>query len=223
MLRAALASNSNNAELHWELVYAYRFGGMLRESVEECEHARRLDPGVKLTTSAINAYLYLGQYDKFLETLPKDNAVPYVVFYRGFGEYYKKNVDDAAADFDRAFELDPSLLQAQIGKALRSTIDKHNAQGLEMLRAAQTKIEARGVGDPEAMYKLAQAYAALGDRPAALRMLRQSIDSGFFAYPYFETDPLLDGLRREAEFAELMRVTRERHEAFQRKFFNSGG
>jgi hypothetical protein len=59
---------------------------MLSESVSECERARQLDPGVKLNSSALNGYLYLGQYDRFLESLPKTNDVPLIVFYRGFGE-----------------------------------------------------------------------------------------------------------------------------------------
>ena len=50
---------------------------MLRESVAECERARTLDPGVKLYSSALNAYLYLGQYDKFLKSLPEDSDSPY--------------------------------------------------------------------------------------------------------------------------------------------------
>lgn len=54
LLRDALRANSNQAETHWELGYAYRFAGMLQQSVSECERARQLDPGVKLTSSALN-------------------------------------------------------------------------------------------------------------------------------------------------------------------------
>ena len=176
LLRQALKDNSSNAELHWELGYAYRFGGMLRESVEECERARQIDPGVKLTTSAPNGYLYLGQYDKFLQSLPNNNDSAFILFYRGFGEFHKKDNQQAARDFDRAYELDPSLLQANVGKALSYGIKQQDAAGVEILRAAEKKIGERGVGDSEAMYKLAEAYAALGDKQSALRMLRHSID-----------------------------------------------
>jgi tetratricopeptide (TPR) repeat protein len=48
LLREALKTNPNQAEIHWELSYAYRFAGMLKESVAECERARQLDPSVKL-------------------------------------------------------------------------------------------------------------------------------------------------------------------------------
>jgi len=69
------------------------------------------------------------------------------------------------------------------------------------------------------MYKISQAYSILGDKISALRVLRRSIEGGFFCYPYFTTDPLLIGLRKEAEFTTLLNVARQRHEAFRSKFF----
>jgi tetratricopeptide (TPR) repeat protein len=39
LLREALRTNPNQAEIHWELGYAYRFAGMLQESVAESELA----------------------------------------------------------------------------------------------------------------------------------------------------------------------------------------
>ena len=219
LLRKALQTNPSHAEVHWELGYAYRFAGMLQESVAECEKARELDPGVKLNSSALNSYLYLGQYDRFLQSLPQSNDTAFIVFYRGFGKYHKKGFEAAAHDFDRAYELDPSLLQAQVGKALRYAIAGQNSKGLELLRAAEAKIEERGVRDSEAIFKIAQAYAVLGDHASALRVLQVSIESGFFAYPYFVNDPLLGSLRGEQEFSPLMEAARARHERFRTMFF----
>ncbi len=51
LLRDALKFNGNYAAAHWELGYAYRFAGMLDESVAECERARQLDPFVKFNGS----------------------------------------------------------------------------------------------------------------------------------------------------------------------------
>lgn len=219
LLREALKTNPNHAEVHWELGYAYRFAGLLKESVSECERARQLDPSVKLNSSALNSYLYLGQYDKFLQSLPKTNDVAFIAFYRGFGEYHKKDWEQAAKGFDRAFELDPSILHAQVGRALSDAIGHEKPKGLEILRQTEAKIQERGVRDPEAIYKIAQAYAQLGDEASALRVLRYSIENGFFSYPYFMTDPLLDSLRNEAEFTRLMKVAHQRHDAFKSMFF----
>ena len=71
---------------------------------------------------------------------------------------------------------------------------------VKILRGLESRITERGVGDPEAAYKIAQAFAVLGDTSSALRMLHRSVESGFFSYPYIATDPLLNGLRREAQF-----------------------
>jgi DNA-binding winged helix-turn-helix (wHTH) protein/TolB-like protein/tetratricopeptide (TPR) repeat protein len=219
LLRDALRANPNQAETHWELGYAYRFAGMLQQSVSECERARQLDPVVKLTSSALNSYLYLGQYDRFLESLPKTDDVALIVFYRGFGEYHKKEWDRAAKDFDLAFELNPSLLHAQIGKALSLGVGHQESKGVAILGALEVRITRLGVGDPEAAYKIAEAYATLGDKSSALRVLRYSIEKGFFSYPYFVADPLLESLRHEDEFSKLMTLALKRHSAFKLAFF----
>ena len=218
LLREAIQNSPNNAEAHWELGYAYRFGGMLPQAVTESELARRLDPQVKINSSAMNDYLYLGEYDKFLQSLPVNDS-PYILFYRGFAEYYAGRMQAAATDFNRAFEQDPSLMQATIGKAFSYAISNDNTSGLALLRQTEEKIEKLGVSDAEGIYKVAQAYAVLGDRASSLRMLRRSVEGGFFCYPYFESDPLLNNLRREREFAEIMAQARERHEQFKARFF----
>jgi DNA-binding winged helix-turn-helix (wHTH) protein/TolB-like protein/Tfp pilus assembly protein PilF len=219
LLRDALKTNPNHAAAHWELGYAYRFAGMLEESVAECERALQLDPLVRGANGAVlNTYLYLGEYDKFLRSLPDVDDSSFIVFYRGFGEYYRKDWQSAAKDLDRAYELDPTLY-AQIGKALSDSIAGKNVEGLEILRQMEQKIRQRGVGDPEGMYKIAQGYAVLGDKTSAVRVLRSSIENGFFPYPYFITDPLLNGIRREQEFPQLMNSARQRYEAFKRGFF----
>jgi TolB-like protein len=182
LLRSLLQNSPNNAEAHWELGYAYRFGGMLKESVAECEKARQNNPQVKINSSAINSYLYLGEYDRFLQSLPVNDSV-YILFYRGFAEYHLNNFEQAAQDFDRAFERDPSLLPATVGKALSDSVRHDNAAGVKLLGETESKIEERGVSDAEGIYKVAQAYAVLGDKSSALHMLRHSIGGGFFCYP----------------------------------------
>jgi TolB-like protein/Tfp pilus assembly protein PilF len=218
MLRDTLRNNPNNAALHWELGYAYRFAGMLKESVAESELARQIDPLVKSNGAALNAYLYLGDYEKFLQSLPDANDSSFIVFYRGFAEYHQKKWGPAARDFDRAYQLDPTLY-TQIGKTFSDSIDQRNPEGLETLRELESKILRGGVIDPEATYKIAQAYAVLGDKASALRLLHYSIEHGFFPYPYFVRDPLLERIRNEPEFAQIVNVARERHIAFESRFF----
>jgi TolB-like protein/DNA-binding winged helix-turn-helix (wHTH) protein len=217
LLRNALKTNPNYAATHWELGYAYRFAGMLDESLAECERARQLDPFIKGSNgSVLNTYLYLGQYQKFLESLPVDDS-SFILFYRGFGELHEKEFDQASKDFDRAYELDPTLYTG-IGKALSDSIHRPKEDGLDLLHELERKITERGVGDPEATYKVAQAYAVLGDKTSALRALRTSVESGFFSYPYIAKDPLLSNLHSESEFAQILNKARQRYEAFRNSF-----
>jgi len=217
LLRDALKTNGNYAAAHWELGYAYRFAGMLDESVAECERARQLAPFVKGNGSVLNTYLYLGEYQRFLESLPVDDS-SFTLFYRGFGEFHQKQFDQASKDFDRAYELDPTLYTG-IGKALSDSIHQHGAEGLQLLSGLERTVGERGVGDPEATYKIAEAYAILGNKSSALRVLRMSVESGFFSYPYIGKDPLLNDLHGEPEFARILNVAHQRHEAFKNSFF----
>jgi tetratricopeptide (TPR) repeat protein len=217
LLRDALKTNGNYAAARWELGYAYRFAGMLDESVAECERARQLDPFVKANGSVLNTYLYLGQYQKFLDSLPVDDS-SFILFYRGFGEFHEKEYDQASRDFDRAYELEPTLYTG-IGKALSDSIHQRNTEGRKLLSELEEQIKERGVGDPEATYKIAQAYAVIGDKISAIRVLRTSVEAGFFSYPYIADDPLLTHLHLEPEFTEILNVARQRHDAFKNSFF----
>lgn len=218
LLREVLKTNPNYALAHWELGYAYRFTGMLDESIAECERARVLDPQVKLHSSALNSYLYAGQYDKFIRSLPPDEGAAFILFYRGLARLYLKDEKSAAADFDRAYQLDPSLY-TEIGKAFSLALGGDSRKGLELLKGTEAKMDERGVTDAEAMYKIAQAYAVMGDKRAAIRVLSRSINGGFFCYPYIKDDPLLDSLRQEGEYAALLSSARKSHEEFKVRFF----
>jgi tetratricopeptide (TPR) repeat protein len=214
LLLELLKSNPNIADAHWELSYAYRYAGLLNESIEEGERALQID--ARLESHQFNGYLYTGQYDKFINSLPlREDA--YVVFYRGLGYYYQNDLNRATAAFDRAYEINPSSVISQIGKALRLAIADKKREGLEILKAAEAGIIKVGRGDGEIAYKFAQAYDALGDKEHALGALNRSVEQGFFCHPYFVSDPLIKNIRGEAEFAAILEKARLRHEAFKRR------
>jgi hypothetical protein len=111
------------------------------------------------------------------------------------------------------------LLQADIGEALADAVRRHYSAGIDLLRATESKIDSRGVTDAEAIYKVSEAYAALGDRRSALRLLRRSVEGGFFCYPYLISDPLLETLHGDGTFEQLKELARRRHEQFRSRFY----
>jgi DNA-binding winged helix-turn-helix (wHTH) protein/TolB-like protein len=213
LLRGVVAANPNSPFALWELSYAYRYAGMLDESISEGEKALSLYPS--LTGHLFNSYLYAGQYDKFIQSLPlRDDA--YVKFYRGLGYYYLEDPANSGASFDSAYDIDPSIITSQIGKALSLGLAGRNKDGIKMLRDAEVKTS---VSDGELVYKLAQAYAVLNDKNSALRELRRSIESGFVCYPYFINDPLIENIRNESDYAALMDTALTRHNELRAHFF----
>ena len=67
--------------------------------------------------------------------------------------------------------------------------------------------------DHHVAYSLGAAYAQLGDIDEAERWLRTAANTGFPCLTFFERDPLLDPLRRRAEFMTLLAYVRARREA----------
>jgi hypothetical protein len=69
------------------------------------------------------------------------------------------------------------------------------------------------------MYKITQAYAVLAEKSSALHMLQHTVEGGFFCYPCFVSDPLLEPIRTDPEFQRLAGQARQRHEQFKARFF----
>jgi hypothetical protein len=74
-------------------------------------------------------------------------------------------------------------LYSQTGEALSDAIKRRRADGLAQLHDLERRIEQHRVVDPEGTYKIAEAYAVLGDKESTLRMFRYSIENVFFSWP----------------------------------------
>ena len=69
---------------------------------------------------------------------------------------------------------------ARLGKALSESMAGQRDAALVLLNKTEDEMEARGVADSEFKYKMAQAYAVLGEKSAALHMLQHTVEGGFF-------------------------------------------
>jgi DNA-binding winged helix-turn-helix (wHTH) protein/TolB-like protein/Tfp pilus assembly protein PilF len=226
LLREVLRTHPNHPLAKWWLSYAYRYGGALPESLREGEEAMELDPAVA-EIATFNTYLYLGQPQKFLDSISKvdDKNVPYyyqrgapqgenarTTFYRGLAYYYLGKFPEAGAEFDRAYEIE-DVSHTRIGLALKYAITGDRQKGIDVLNKMAPET------DGEVLYKIAQAYAVLGNKSSSLQAFQRSVDQNFFCYSYFQQDPLLENIRGEPEFAQVLAQSRRKHDDFQRKFF----
>ena len=213
-LREELRIDPNEPMAHWWLTEAYLYGGMLEESIAEGERALNLDPLIN-GGSTFNSYLHAGDYEKFLSTLPVGESAR-TSFYRGLCFFYMQNNSRAATEFESAYSLDPSLLHAKYGRAFLYAIRNQPAEGRRYLKELE---RANPTADGEMLYKMAQAYATLGDTASALRLLRATIDHGFYCHACFIRDPLMTSLHGERQYVDLLDLAYDRHERFKHQYF----
>jgi tetratricopeptide (TPR) repeat protein len=219
-LRRLLAINPNSPEVHLGMAYALRYAGMLEESVKEAEKIEHIDPKYwrNQPRAVVNTYLYLGRYERFLESIPPVETA-YTLFYRGFGYYHLGDLTRARENFRRAAQIDPEDVFSQLSQAMSFALDRDRIRGVQLLRTIEAKRTTEDVPDGEVTYKLAQVYALLGDQAAALKNLELAIRQGFFAFPYMERDPLVQTLRSHPDYFRILDIARKRHDEFKRRFF----
>jgi tetratricopeptide (TPR) repeat protein len=100
---------------------------------------------------------------------------------------------------------------ARAGAALAGVLA---AQGVvEAARLQLERVLRSAYRDHHVAYGLGAAYAQLGDIGQATHWLRIAADTGFPCVPWFDRDPLLDPVRRRAEYPELLTYVRARREA----------
>ena len=213
VLTGVVRLNPNFAMGRWWLGYAYRYAGLLEESLRETNTAFSLDPLVGTGTSS-NTYLYAGDHARFLDTLPSGESAR-TTFYRGMGVLYTGDAPRAIAEFAKAHQLDPSLIHARVGNAMRHALLQTRDSGLMELRRIENLDKP---SDGEMLYKVAQAYAMLEAKDDAFRVLGQAIEHDFVCVPYFERDVLLATLRDDPRFAPMIERARERQRELRTAF-----
>ncbi len=214
ILLKVLEKEPENGLAWWELSYAYRYAGMLEESIKAGEKAHKVDPGFFLRTAVPSYYLYTEQYEKFKNSLPQRTGSSYIKFYQGFAEYHLNNKEAAKQFFDEAYRIDSGSMQTQIGKTYSYLISGEKEKALNLLNKTKKEIVEKNVSDGEGTYKVAQAFAVLGESGSALEIFEMSVENGFFCYPYFLNDPLMSNIRNEKEFLEILQRAKHSYDSF---------
>ena len=82
-----------------------------------------------------------------------------------------------------------------------------------------TRRERQNPSSSEILHWIACQYSLLGDKNSCVRVLKRSIDAGFFNYPFFLIDPFLDPVRDDPEFQKVLALAKQKHEDFKQKYF----
>ncbi|MCK5572345.1 MAG: hypothetical protein KAJ12_06270, partial [Bacteroidetes bacterium] len=206
----------NSALTHYTLGYLYRYAGMLEESAEEVERALALDANNPRFRSAAFTYVYLGNYKKAYEVFDLDRESTLSYAWKGMALFLQGQGERAIEYFDRAVAMEPKGFIGLRHAAIRAFLKGENNEGLAAIH--QLEEANPSDSDSEHWYLIGNAYALLGDKEGCFRGLRKAIEGGFFNYPGLLNDPLLDSVRGDPEFQQLLAMAKGKHEAFKAKF-----
>jgi tetratricopeptide (TPR) repeat protein len=213
--RQMLEINPNNAEAHFSLGYIYRFAGVNKEAVQEMEKALNLDPKNPEFRSIINTYTFAGEYEKALEAAKNYKESAFILGFVGFAHSQQGNQKQAVECFDRAIDMEPEGLIALWVTGIKAFIEGNIEEGL----AATRKFEQMNVADAEAWFHFAENFGMLGDKDGCVRTLKMAVYGGFFNYPFMLTDSFLDPVRDDPDFQSILKIAKEKHEAFKKRLF----
>ena len=205
-LRRATALAPEHAQAHHWLGYYLMLMRRYQEARQSFEHAARLDPAsppiladLRLARllhgrrRARGALLRAGagcrrRRLQRLRGLPRQGG-------RARGRYREAwmldewglgSARNSAPGGPQALEADTRLWMGKIVPYLRG-----ETVGIELL-------------NPNTMYRLAVAYARLGDKPNAVQQLRNALSRRAFLTPLANVEPVFDGLRSETTFKEIL-------------------
>jgi len=191
---------------HW---YGFLFlaaFGRLDEAIAEMHHALDLDPLSLPVGSNIGLILYLARrYDEslthFQRNLEMDRSFVYTNWQIGLAYEECGRYRDAIAAFQKAIALSgtSTLPRALLARTYARAGRKNEA--LTLLDELN-ELSTQHYVSP---YRIAAVYAALGDRDRAFKWLEHAYESRDGWLIWLLVDPVVDSLRSDERFMELLR------------------
>ena len=207
-----LRSSKTDPELFAGLTHASRYCGLLQASLNANRQARRLDPNIHTTVT--HTYFAMGDYQGALEAGSRDFG-----YFTPLRLAMLGRVEEAIA----LLKEKESVVSERLGRvfmiSLRTLLEGNREASLE----ASDELINGALKDPEGKYYLARQLAYLGDIPRATRVLKSTVDGGYFCYLQMASDPWLDPVRGDAEFERTLHRAQALHQEAIEVFKAEGG
>jgi hypothetical protein len=206
--RTLVQKRPDNAFAHYSLGYVLRYAGRLDEAQSECDKALAIDSGNYNWRSCSFAFAEAGKSARAMEYLNRDagsewsNAVRVSVLMR---EGKTTEAQQAAQQMTENPAWMRRLLQACLNKAPEAEVHRLAEQAANELLPKQ---------DPELMYYQGTLLATCGEKQIAFAFLRKAVAGNYCAHQGLQSDPLLAGVRGDAEFRQIVQAAAECQQKF---------
>ncbi len=214
----ALAIDPNHINSLIWLVGAYAIQAGRPELADPLvKRLTQIDPLTPLTIFVIGMFHWTaGRLDEALSAFQRCDALDPGTFWLHPNVAYllvwRNERDKALALLDQIIERSVLDIYAQWASFVRHALRGEKSEALAALsEGAKSYLWV----DPEAQWLTTSTYALLGEKDEALKWLEHMIDRGWINYPLLsQQDPLLESLRGEERFRELMVDVKREWEAF---------
>jgi eukaryotic-like serine/threonine-protein kinase len=187
-----------SADAHFAMSYVLRYAGLLDKSTEECDTARRLDPGNFNLRSCAWAFLEMGKTDRAMDFVHMDAGTEWAAWVTPYVYLAEGNVTEArnaAKDMGKTSSYHRDLMEA-------CTAAQRPADIAKIVRDTESSVVMEP--DAEAWYHVGALMAYCGQKEPALRLLKLAVQQNYCAYAALLDDPLLKDLRKDTAFNEVL-------------------
>ncbi len=188
-----LHSSKSDPELFSGLTHASRYCGLLEASIEADRQARRFDPNIHTTVT--HSYFAMGDYQRAVETGGRDFG-----YFGPLRLAMLGRVDEAIALLKEKEPAVPERIGQVFMVSLRALLEGNREVSLKL----SDELMNGAFPDPEGIYYLARQLAYLSEAGRATRLLKRTVDGGYFCYPQMASDPWLDPIRGDTEFKQIL-------------------
>jgi len=220
---AALKEFPKVAHLHGALSYPARVSGLL-EGASRALKARDVLAGPHRfeRDQVENTYLYRGDWELFEQTLgPGSDAVnePGRDFYRGYVNLLRGRTDRARPFFARAQRVKGNWVQFEsLARVYELALSNDREHARQELRHIKTERALLRVPDGEFTFKLAEAFAFLGDYDEATETALRAFAQGFACTRWYLESPFLAPVPHQARWISLTQHLKERQQLMEQSF-----
>ena len=203
--KRAIELNPNYAESHHQYGWLLAQSGRPAEGLEEMKRAQRLDPLNLLINTDINAPFYMQRrFDLSIEqsrrVLAMDPSFYLPHYTLGWASLQLRDFKTGIAELEkaRALEDQPWIVGTL---ACGYALSGNRTTALKLIAELQEQAKRRHVTP----YWIAMTWIALGDKDEAFKWLERSYEERSFWLGWLKMDQMLDPLRDDPRFKDLLK------------------
>jgi eukaryotic-like serine/threonine-protein kinase len=205
---ALVKRRPDSAFAHYSLAYVLRYAGLLDRAQSECDQALKIDPKNFNWRSCSFAFFEDGKLARAMEYLNLDSGSEWSNAVRLWVLMRQKKMVDAQQAVRRV--TPGAMWMRDLEDACLNQMPQTEIH--QLAEAAETRLLPER--DPELNYAHGTVMAACGEKEIGFTFLRRAIVDNYCAHQALLSDPLLESVRNDAEFQQIVQRAAECQQKF---------